>query len=632
MRARAEQSIGAATRRGGFAKAGLGDLGQALDQRGKRRGDVVKARAAHKPALVHIERAVDLDLQRMPVALRLAVMLGREPAGIRGVDRNPEAALGEEAAGGFADWRGAGRTVAITKDDVGRAAATNRADRRRHRVAIEQQIAAVQGFGFRGQPAERQMIGMIEFVNAPLRLGKAQFAGIDFLAAGDDAGDRPEPDAHTRGGRVDKIRQRVGKHRRVEFIGFAVDVEIGARKPRRQQRRAEPARRLAAAACRCSARFRRPSPDLSALRKTCHHWDALQFPIRERYDRHRFGRGSCADPPAAGPDERSVMQRRKLGQLEVAAIGLGCATMTPFYGEPDAAAAIATLERAADLGVDLLDTADAYGQGRNEELLARVLRDRRAKFVVATKFGNMGRNPDGSAAGEGRPDYVRQACERSLKRLGTDYIDLYYIHRVDPKVPIEETIGAMGDLVRAGKVRHIGICEAGPATIRRAHAVHRLSAVQTEYSLWSRDVETEILPLCRELGIGFVAYSPLGRGFLTGNVRTPGDLAANDSRRNMPRFAAENLPRNFELVAQLRQLAHVEGCTPAQLALAWLLSRGDDVVPIPGTSHSQRLEENAAAAELAPSAPSLARLDEIFRPGAAAGPRYPEAYARTLGI
>ena len=326
------------------------------------------------------------------------------------------------------------------------------------------------------------------------------------------------------------------------------------------------------------------------------------------------------------------MQRRKLGQLEVAAIGLGCATMTPFYGEPDAAAAIATLERAADLGVDLLDTADAYGQGRNEELLARVLRDRRAKFVVATKFGNMGRNPDGSAAGEGRPDYVRQACERSLKRLGTDYIDLYYIHRVDPKVPIEETIGAMGELVRAGKVRHIGICEAGPATIRRAHAVHRLSAVQTEYSLWSRDVETEILPLCRELGIGFVAYSPLGRGFLTGNVRTPGDLAANDSRRNMPRFAAENLPRNFELVAQLRQLAHVEGCTPAQLALAWLLSRGDDVVPIPGTSHSQRLEENAAAAELAPSAPSLARLDEIFRPGAAAGPRYPEAYARTLGI
>ncbi len=326
------------------------------------------------------------------------------------------------------------------------------------------------------------------------------------------------------------------------------------------------------------------------------------------------------------------MQRRKLGKLEVSAIGLGCATMTPFYGEPDPAAAMATLERAAELGVDLLDTSDAYGQGRNEELIARVLKGRRDRYVVASKFGNMGRNPDGSAAGEGRPEYVRFACERSLARLGIDIIDLYYIHRVDPRVPIEDTVGAMGELVREGKVRFLGISEAGAETIRRAHVVHPISAVQIEYSLWSRDVEARILPLCQQLGIGFVAYSPLGRGFLTGAVTVPGDLAANDARRHMPRFERENLQHNLDLVDELRRLAATARCTTAQLAIAWVLSRGDHVVPIPGTSHHDRLEENAAAADMILSPATLQALDDIFRPGAAAGARYPEAYAKTLGI
>ena len=326
------------------------------------------------------------------------------------------------------------------------------------------------------------------------------------------------------------------------------------------------------------------------------------------------------------------MQRRKLAQLGVSALGLGCATMTPFYGVPDPAEALETLRRAAELGVDMLDTADAYGGGRNEELIALALKESRADYVVATKFGNMGRNRDGSAAGEGRPDHVRTACDRSLNRLGTEIIDLYYIHRIDPKVPIEDTVGAMSDLVRAGKVRFLGICEAGPETIRRAHAVHPLAAVQIEYSLWSREVEHQVLPLCRELGIGFVAYSPLGRGFLTGAVAAANDLGEGDARRNMPRFSGENLSRNLELVAELRRLAATERGTPAQLALAWLLSRGPDIVPIPGTSHRHRLEENAAAADLNPSVTTLRALDVIFRPGAAAGPRYPEVYARTLGI
>ena len=327
-----------------------------------------------------------------------------------------------------------------------------------------------------------------------------------------------------------------------------------------------------------------------------------------------------------------MMERRKLGELEVSAIGLGCATMTPFYGEPDPAAAIDAIRRAAELGVDMLDTSDAYGRGRNEELIAEAIAGRRDAYVVASKFGNMGRNPDGSAAGDGRPQYLRAACERSLARLKTDVIDLYYIHRVDPTVPIEETVGAMGELVRDGKVRFLGISEAGPETIRRAHATHPISAVQIEYSLWSRDVEGGILDLCRELGIGFVAYSPLGRGFLTGAVSRREDLREGDARLHMPRFQAENLPRNLDLVAKLGELAAAEACTPAQLALAWLLSRGPSIVPIAGTSHRRWLEENAAAADLRISAATSQALEELFPPGAAAGPRYAHAYSRTLGL
>jgi aryl-alcohol dehydrogenase-like predicted oxidoreductase len=279
-----------------------------------------------------------------------------------------------------------------------------------------------------------------------------------------------------------------------------------------------------------------------------------------------------------------MMERRKLGELEVSAIGLGCATMTPFYGNPDPASAVETILRAPDLGIDFLDTSDAYGNGRNEELISQAVEGRRHQYVIASKFGNL-RRADGTPTADGRPEYVKAACERSLRRLRTEVIDLYYIHRIDPTVPIEETVGAMGDLVRDGKVRFLGISEAGPQTIRRAHATHPMSAVQIEYSLWSRDVESEILDLCSERGIGFVAYSPLGRGFLTGTVTCREELRAGDARLRMPRFQAENLQHNLDLVAQLRQLAESERCTPAQLALAWVLSRGRSIVPIAGTSH-----------------------------------------------
>ena len=326
------------------------------------------------------------------------------------------------------------------------------------------------------------------------------------------------------------------------------------------------------------------------------------------------------------------MERRKLGGLEVSAIGLGCATMTPFYGEPDPEAAIDTIRRAAELGIDMLDTSDAYGQGRNEELIAEAIKGRREKYVIASKFGNMGRNPDGSAAGEGRPEYVRLACERSLARLRLDVIDLYYIHRIDPSVPIEDTVGAMGELVAEGKVRFLGISEAGAETIRRAHATHPMSAVQIEYSLWSRDVEGGIVDLCAELGIGFVAYSPLGRGFLTGAVTRREDLREGDARLYMPRFQPDNLGHNLDLVGRLGDLAAAEGCTAAQLALAWLLSRGPSIVPIAGTSHRRWLEENAAAADIRLSAATLMALELLFPPGAAAGPRYMPAYSRTLGL
>jgi len=324
------------------------------------------------------------------------------------------------------------------------------------------------------------------------------------------------------------------------------------------------------------------------------------------------------------------MERRRLGELEVSAIGLGCATMTPFYGVPDPASGIATIRRARELGVDFLDTADGYGRGRNEELIAQAIAGHRADYIIASKFGNLGLLGDPRGA-DGRPEYVRDACDKSLRRLAIDVIDLYYIHRIDATVPIEDTVGAMSELVRAGKVRHLGICEAGAATIRRAHATHQMSAVQIEYSLWTRDVEAEILPLCEELGIGFVAYSPLGRGFLTGTVTGLDTLGEADARRNMPRFQGENLRHNLALVEELKAHAAAERCTPAQLALAWLLSTRPFVVPIAGTSHVRWLEENAAAAGLAISADTQDALGHVFAPGAASGTRYPaNALARLM--
>jgi aryl-alcohol dehydrogenase-like predicted oxidoreductase len=325
------------------------------------------------------------------------------------------------------------------------------------------------------------------------------------------------------------------------------------------------------------------------------------------------------------------MQKRRLGTLEISAVGLGCATMTPFYDEPDRDAAIATLRRAPEIGVNFLDSSDAYGQGRNEELIADAVRGRRNDYVIASKFGNL-RAADGSPTSDGRPEYVKACCERSLQRLETEVIDLYYIHRVDPTVPIEDTVGAMSDLWRLGKIRHLGICEAGASTIRRAHAVHPISAVQIEYSLWTRDVETEILPLCEELGIGFVAYSPLGRGFLTGQISDVAALRAGDARRNMPRFQGDNWRRNLELVEELKRLAAAENCTPAQLAIAWVLSRAPYIVPIPGTGHRDRLEENAAAATIELSADTQQALLKAFTPGAASGLRYPENHLVRLGI
>ena len=321
------------------------------------------------------------------------------------------------------------------------------------------------------------------------------------------------------------------------------------------------------------------------------------------------------------------METRKLGQqgLEVSALGLGCMGMSDFYGSRDEAESIATINRALDLGVTFLDTADMYGVGANEELVGRVVRERREWIVVATKFGNV-RGSDGSFKGiNGRPDYVRSACDASLKRTGLDVIDLYYQHRVDPDVPIEETVGAMADLVRAGKVKYLGLSEAAPATIRRAHAVHPITALQTEYSLWSRDVEDQILPTVRELGIGFVPYSPLGRGFLTGQFKTPDDLDAGDTRRNHPRFQGAAFQKNLDLVAAIGTMAADKGSTPAQLALAWVLHQGEDIVPIPGTKRRKYLEDNLGALDVELSDADLARIDDILPPGAAQGTRYPDA-------
>jgi aryl-alcohol dehydrogenase-like predicted oxidoreductase len=327
-----------------------------------------------------------------------------------------------------------------------------------------------------------------------------------------------------------------------------------------------------------------------------------------------------------------MMERRKLGALDVSALALGCMSMTPIYGVPDPDEAIATLHCAPDLGIDLIDTSDAYGaNGSNEELVGRALSGRRDKYVLATKFGNI-RLPDGKPGAKGDPAYVIEACDRSLKRLGTDRIDLYFIHRVDETVPIEETVGAMVRLKQQGKILHLGISEAAPATIRRAHRVHPLAALQTEYSLWTRDVESELLPLCHELGIGFLAYAPLGRGFLTAAVPTSDALPQNDRRRDMPRFQGANAHSNQKLVDGLKGLAAREGSTPAQLAIAWLLSRRPPVVPLAGSARRKWLEENASAVALKPSAATLAALDEIFKPGITQGDRYPAPMMARLGL
>ena len=303
-------------------------------------------------------------------------------------------------------------------------------------------------------------------------------------------------------------------------------------------------------------------------------------------------------------------------------MGLGCMGMSEFYGSGDEDEAIRTIHRALELGVDFLDTADMYGPFTNEKLVGRAIADRRDAVVVATKFGNV-RGENGERLGiDGSPEYVRKACDASLRRLGTGHIDLYYQHRVDQTVPIEETVGAMAELVQQGKVRHLGLSEASPQTIRRAHAVHPITALQTEYSLWTRDPEAEVLPTVRELAIGFVANSPLGRGFLTGRFTSPDDFEEGDFRANHPRFQGENLQRNLDLVERVKAIAREKGCTPGQLALAWALSRGDDIVPIPGTKHVRYVEENAGARDVELTDEDLARLDDVAPVGVAAGERY----------
>ncbi|TAM76701.1 aldo/keto reductase [bacterium] len=319
------------------------------------------------------------------------------------------------------------------------------------------------------------------------------------------------------------------------------------------------------------------------------------------------------------------MKQRALGShgLIVSEMGLGCMGMSEFYGAGDEVESIATVHRALELGITLLDTADMYGAGENERLVGRAIRGRRDRVILATKFGNVRRAEDPSfRAIDGSPAYVRAACDASLQRLGVDHIDLYLQHRVDPKTPIEETVGAMAELVKSGKVRYLGLSEAAPQTIRRAHAVHPIAALQTEYSLWSRDVEDEVLPTVRELGIGFVAYSPLGRGFLSGAITRVGDLAPDDFRRSAPRFQGENFAKNLELVAHITQLAQRKGVAPGQLALAWVLARGKDVVPIPGTKHRRFLEENVAAAVVALTAEEMVQIEAIAPKGVAAGERY----------
>jgi aryl-alcohol dehydrogenase-like predicted oxidoreductase len=321
------------------------------------------------------------------------------------------------------------------------------------------------------------------------------------------------------------------------------------------------------------------------------------------------------------------MQIRELGRsgLNVSALGLGCMGMSEFYGDTDDAESIATIHRALDLGITFLDTADVYGPFKNEELVGQAIKGKRDKIVLATKFGIV-RDPGNPAKRgvSGKPDYVRSSCEASLRRLGVETIDLYYQHRVDPNTPIEETVGAMAELVKAGKVRYLGLSEASAQTLRRAVKTHPIAALQTEYSLWTRDPENAILETCRELGIGFVAYSPLGRGFLTGQFQKFEDLAADDYRRHSPRFQGENFQKNLDLVRRVEEIAREKGCQPSQLALAWVLAQGNDIVPIPGTKRRKYLEENVGALEVKLTKEDLRRIDEVFPPEAAAGGRYPE--------
>jgi aryl-alcohol dehydrogenase-like predicted oxidoreductase len=328
--------------------------------------------------------------------------------------------------------------------------------------------------------------------------------------------------------------------------------------------------------------------------------------------------------PAVGLEE---MQQRPLGSrgLISSAEGLGCMGMSEFYGSADESEAVATIQRALDLGVTMLDTADAYGYGDNEQLVGRAIADRRDEVVLATKFGIVRDREDPTKRGiSGRPDYVRSACEASLRRLAVDHIDLYYQHRVDLDVPIEETVGAMAELVEEGKVRFLGLSEASAETIRRAHDVHPISALQSEYSLWSRDIEDEVIPAIRGLGIGLVAYSPLGRGFLTGAITRPDDLSQDDFRRHSPRFQGENFQRNLDLVERVREIAAEHDCSPGQLALAWVLHQGEDIVPIPGTKRRSYLQENVDAVEVSLGQEDLQRIDEAAPAGSAAGERYPD--------